>query len=64
MAKKDPLYRVFLEAPDGKTNRTMEMRAPSADKARRAAERSADDVAEQYGTEAFEVKKVEQLKTG
>lgn len=75
---KERLYRVFLQAPgdfpdepeelgDGRIrsahpNRTIELMAASPDKARRIAERQADDIAEAYGEPAYEVKSVEAVK--
>ncbi|MBA2741124.1 MAG: hypothetical protein H0U46_03835 [Actinobacteria bacterium] len=54
-------FRIFMESPDGRTNRTIELRAKSKDAARRMAERQADDIAEQYGEDAYSVKSIEAI---
>lgn len=56
------LYKVFMVSPDGNANRTIELMAESPDKARRAAERQADAIAEQYETDAYEVESVQAVK--
>jgi hypothetical protein len=61
------LYKVFMVSPDGSANRTIELMAASPDKARKAAERQAYDVATNLGQnpdgedDAYEVQKVEKI---
>ena len=53
--KKERAYKVFLETGDGKANRTMEVVAESPDKAKRIAQRNAEDIASTEGGEPYEV---------
>ena len=55
-------FKVFLTNPKGEGNRTMELQAETKDKARKVAERQAEDIAAEHGGEAYEVESVEEIK--
>jgi hypothetical protein len=57
--KKEREYKVLLKSPDGKLTRTMLVVADSNTKAKRIAERNAEDVDEQFGNGLYEVESVE-----
>ena len=54
-------WKVFMVGPDG-ANRTLEFQAETKDKARKIAERQADDIAEEHGGEAYTIKSVAEIK--
>lgn len=52
-------YRAYLENEDGSANRTVEVVAKDRAAAERAVRRQAEDIAEQYGTDPYEIKSLE-----
>jgi hypothetical protein len=54
-------WRIFMESADGKQNRTIELQAETKDKARKIAERQAEDIAEEHGGEAYSVQTVDSV---